>query len=258
MIRKFLSAAAATAAFFVVAPVTAADLSVKTPVYAKAPVAPFSWAGFYIGGHAGFTSGSTAFADVVNPVMATAYITVGGTDRFTVNRTGFVGGAQAGYNWQVNSVVFGVEGDLGYLGGNASQLTSNAAGEVAGDVRGGLYGSVRGRLGFAADRLLLFVTGGVIGVDDGARVTDQFVPTTLYTNRLGFRAGWTAGGGGEFALSKKWSMKADYLYYDLGTSTVTGEMVVNGVPQGAPNFYSWRARSTGHIGRIGVNYHFGG
>lgn len=258
MIRKFLNATATVAALVVVTPVAGADLPSKAPAYLKAPVAPFSWAGFYIGGHAGFASGSTAFADVVNPVTATAYITVGGTDRFTVNRTGFVAGAQAGYNWQVSNIVFGVEGDLGYLGGNASRLTSNPVGEVAGDVRGGLYGSLRGRLGFAADKMLLFVTAGVIGVDDGARVTDQFTPTTLYTNRLGFRSGWTAGGGAEFALSNKWSVKADYLYYDLGTGTVTGEQVINGVPQGAPNFYSWRARSTGSIGRIGVNYHFGG
>lgn len=238
----------------------AADLVAKAPVYTKAPVAAavYNWTGFYIGGHVGGASSKSDFADVVNPITNTAYITVGGTDRFTVNRSGLVAGAQAGYNWQLNSIVLGVEGDLGYLGGEGSQISvaPGANGEVVGEARGGLYATFRGRIGLAVDRLLVFATGGVIGVNTGARVTDQFAPTTLLTNRQGFRAGWTAGGGVEYAIAQKWTLKADYLYYDLGTERLTGEMVINGVPQGAPNFYSWDVKNTGHIGRVGVNYMF--
>lgn len=238
----------------------AADMGAKAPVYAKAPVAAavFNWTGFYVGGHIGGANSKSNFADVFNPITGTAYITVGGTDRFALNRSGFVAGAQAGYNWQVNSIVLGVEGDLGYLGGDGRQISvaPGANGEIVGEARGGLYGTLRGRVGLTVDRLLVFATGGLIGVNTGARVTDQFAPTTLLTNRQGFRGGWTAGVGVEYAIANKWTLKADYLYYDLGTERVTGEMVVNGVPQGAPNFYSWDIKNTGHIGRIGVNYLF--
>lgn len=251
--KQFLSGIVALAALGTAAPVIAADLSAKSPIYAEVPAA-HSWAGFYLGAHAGLASGSTAFADIVNPATNTAYETVDGSDRFKASRTGFIGGAQAGYNWQVDHFVFGVEADLGYLGGDARRFSISAPDDVAGDVRGGLYGTVRGRLGFAADRALFFVTGGVIGVDDGARVTDQLSPTTLYTNRAGFRGGWTAGGGIELAVNKNWSVKVDYLYYDLGNKTVTGELISNGTPSG--DFYSWRAGSTGNIGRVGLNYHF--
>ena len=258
--QKFLAGTAVIAFLSVGGSSFAADMGAKAPAYTKAPVAAavFNWTGFYVGGHVGGASSKSDFADVFNPLTGTAYITVGGTDRFTANRSGLVAGAQAGYNWQISSIVLGVEGDLGYLGGDGRQISvaPGANGEIVGEARGGLYASFRGRVGVAFDRLLVFATGGVIGVNTGARVTDQFAPTTLLTNRQGFRAGWTVGGGLEYTITNKWTLKADYLYYDLGTERVTGEMVVNGVPQGAPNFYSWDIKNTGHIGRVGVNYLF--
>ena len=234
----------------------AADLPVRVDAVPSAPAAPL-FTGFYIGGHLGFASRENTFTDVVNPLAGTAYITVLGTDRFTASRSGVVGGLQTGYNWRFGNIIAGLEADAGYFGGNSRRASSvpAALGEVIGEIHGGAYGSLRGRLGVAAGQFMVFLTGGLIGAETGARVTDAFAPTTLFTNRAGVRAGWTLGGGVEYAIAQNWTAKADYLYFDLGKHRISGQ--INGLP-GPINTFSWDARNSGHIVRLGVNYWFGG
>jgi outer membrane immunogenic protein len=247
--KKLLLAASALASLATGA--SAADLGVRRVEVPAAIVAPvFNWTGFYVGVHSGFTSGSTAFTDTIRGGSGNSWNLTG--DRFTATRGGIVLGGQAGYNYQINNIVLGLEGDLGYLGGSARRASALAA-DTIGETRGGLYATARARLGFAADRALFFVTAGVIGVDTGARINDVGGGSTLTTNRAGFRAGWTVGAGVEYAVAQNWTIKADYLYYDLGSRLVSGQQ--NGVA-GAANNYAFDTRSNGHIVRVGVNYMF--
>jgi outer membrane immunogenic protein len=246
--KKFLLAG--VAAIALASGAQAADLGVPRGAVAGVVMAPvFSWTGFYLGAHVGFTSGSTTFTDTGLGGSGAVWNAL--NDRFTANRSGIVAGGQIGYNYQINNIVLGLEADLGYLGGSGSRASALSA-DTIGQVQGGIYGTFRGRAGIAVDRVLLFVTGGVIGADTGARINDT-VGATLTTNRTGFRAGWTVGGGLEFAATQNWTIKADYLYYDLGRQSVSGQR--NGVAGPAEN-YAFGTRSTGHIVRVGVNYLF--
>jgi outer membrane immunogenic protein len=218
---------------------SAADLAFKAP---PAPVYP--WAGFYVGANAGFGWGNTTATDVL------------ATNGACWNQCGYqwgskvsggTGGGQAGYNWQFGHLVAGFEGDLGYLG-----LTGSAAAPISTDTiintRGGVFATARGRLGFTVDEVLVYGTGGWFGADLGSSVNDN-IGATVNTSTTGFQSGWTAGGGIEWSFAPKWSLKGEYLHYDLGDTKVGGACCGGGVTQ----FFV--LKNTGDLVRFGVNYH---
>jgi outer membrane immunogenic protein len=152
----------------------AADLPGYEPpppaqVYNPAPA--FNWTGPYLGLIGGYAWGTSA---------------------------GWMGGAYAGYNFQVDpNWVLGIEGDV-----TAASKSSNS-----------WDSTVRGRIGYAYDRYLFYGTGGVAFGDiknNGASVT---------------RTGWTAGLGVEAALTQNVTGRIEYRYTDLGTATVGGAPV---------------------------------
>jgi outer membrane immunogenic protein len=116
---------------------------------------------------------------------------------------------------------------------------------------------VRARLGFTFDRNLLYATGGLMIADLRTGVEDPFYtlpfggPMTgiLFTDKTKAQAGWTVGGGVEHALAGSWSVRGEYLYFDLGTKRVTGA-AANIDP---PNLYGYDMRNTGSIARLGLN-----
>jgi outer membrane immunogenic protein len=124
-----------------------------------------------------------------------------GTDSFNING-GLIGGT-AGYNWQVGQIVFGLEGDGDWSGIKGS--TTNF------ETRNDWLATFRGRLGYAFDRFLPYVTGGLAAGDIKA--------TTLGFSGIDTdRAGWTVGGGVEFAIAGPWTAKLEYLHVDLGSA----------------------------------------
>ena len=172
----------------------------------RAQLGPDSWAGPYLGGNLGYAWGSVAN----NPTKP----------------SGFVGGVQAGYNWQNGSFVFGIEGDIQATGAEdtfAPWKFSNP-----------WFGTVRGRAGYAFNNVLFFGTGGLAF---GELRATTFGVTESHTN-----AGWTLGAGAEMGFAQNWSAKIEYLYVDLANS--------NFVITGASNGYRF-----GLI-RAGVNYRF--
>lgn len=200
----------ATAAF-AVASVTAsaADLSRRPPPPAPPPapvVVPYyNWTGFYAGINGGYGWGSSKW----DGLPAT----------FDVN--GGVVGGQLGYNWQFGQFVYGLEGDADWTDLRGSASPANC-GSAACQTRNDFLATARGRLGFAADRWLPYVTGGLAvgnirAAVPGAAGIDQ-------TN-----GGWTVGGGLEFALAGNWTAKAEYLHVDLGNA---GCSVSCGLPAG--------------------------
>ncbi len=157
----------------------------------------FTWNGFYAGINAGYGFGSSKWTDIVTGVS---------TGNFDVD--GALVGGTAGYNLQLGGWVLGIEGDIGWNFGKGS--TTAACGtscETASD----WLGTLRGRLGYALDRFLPYVTGGAsFGNIEGTASGGTFGKTAV---------GWTAGGGLEYAFLSNWSAKLEYLYVDLGTAT---------------------------------------
>jgi outer membrane immunogenic protein len=160
-----------------------------------------------------------------------------------VNVTGFVAGGQAGYNWQWSRVVLGVEADI-----SASQFNGNDGG-VSGvldrfDGRRGWGGTVRGRLGYAVDRWLFFVTGGWAFLNHNYSSTILPAgPGIVFSDHDN---GWTVGGGIELAFSPNWSAKVEYLHADYGDRSRTATIFAN----------PWNTTLTMDELRIGLNYRF--
>lgn len=204
------------------------------------------WSGLYVGVHGGYGWGHTGAVDIPNS-NGDAWIVSNG--RFGADTDGLLGGIQAGYNWQKDALVLGVEGDLGWLGVSGSGAYARSIDEgnptdVITD--GGPYATLRGRAGVAVDDLLIFATGGLMVADLNSRVESR--NGILVTNDTGWQLGWTVGAGAELAVDKNWSLKLDYLYYDLGSERVGGNV-------GSDN-HPFDLDHTGHLLRAGINYRF--
>jgi outer membrane immunogenic protein len=171
----------------------AADLARPAPVpyYPKTPafVPPYSWTGFYFGLNGGGAFGSSSWDSAGNRDVS----------------GGLVGGT-LGYNYQINQAVIGVEGDIDVTDINGS---ANSACPAGCKTSNSWLSTVRGRLGYAADRFMPFVTGG-------AAFGDIRASTPGFGAVSADKTGWTMGGGLEAALIGNWTAKVEYLYVDLG------------------------------------------
>jgi outer membrane immunogenic protein len=222
---------------------SAADLGPgpgPAPIYTKAPVmaAPWTWEGFYLGVDGGGVWGR----DVVSPTIAD-----GGTfpRTNTLRSTGAFGGGTLGYNFQRGPLVFGVEGDLGYMG-IGKTLPDVLGGTEIDQINSGLYGDATGRLGFAVDRVLFYGKGG-FAFFDGKGSTTTGIPGFTVANTGNF-TGWTAGGGVEYKIASGWSAKAEYLHFDFGSE--------NASLTGAAGVFPYNNKLTADTVKIGVNYNF--
>jgi outer membrane immunogenic protein len=221
MLRKILLASAALVSFAGAA--SAADMPARMPTKAPVPyVALYNWTGLYIGANIGYGWGRD---------------TAGGT---STNLNGVIGGGQIGYNWQMNNLVFGVETDFQGSGQRASASGVIGVTPVTVTERIRYFGTVRGRLGYAWDRTLLYVTGGYAYTNVGGDLTVGAATASSNTTK----SGYALGAGLEYAFAGPWSAKLEYLYVDSGTTTLT----VAGV--------SGDVHVKNHIGRVGINYRF--
>ena len=251
--------ALALSATLVVSPVVAAGAPMAS-MEAEAPVAGFLWQGFYAGLNAGYVWGN-ADLDVTHLPNQAAF----GADPFSasLDTDGFIGGAQAGFNWQVDNFVFGVEADI--QGSNASESTTFGplplfggapqAGSFASiESELNALGTVRGRVGIASGMNLFYATGGLAygDIKDRSRIQynggvgNQF---NYIATSNSWELGWTVGAGYERALNNNWTVKAEYLYYDLGDHSVVGLPQAPNGPFATVNDWS----VTGSIVRLGVN-----
>lgn len=194
MIRRlFLPLAGLAAAV----PAFAADIPYQAP--AEAPALPlFTFTGLYLGGQIGYAWGTDTL---------TLYPWGIGT-HFTPN--GIIGGAHVGYNWQMNQFVAGLEGDVEGTGID----TSYSPGGPLYTTQIPVQGSIRARLGVVFDRALLYATGGAAFAGFNTSYTGFGFEEDSHT-----QAGWTIGGGIEYALTGNWSLRAEYRYTDFGHLT---------------------------------------
>jgi opacity protein-like surface antigen len=254
-----------------VTPPVAAALAYAAPSYKAPAVAAYDWRGTYVGGNAGYGWGRWSSAD---PLAGDPSV------------KGWVGGLQAGHNWQFDRWVLGLEGDIQATGGRSSggstivgptttpvNLGPSNSGVVstfqetetfANSSTSSWFSTLRGRAGIAAaDAWLFYATGGLaVGEvrssgSTGASITvtrtvGQAAPTSTTATAQTFQStdaikvGWTIGAGIEHAIAPHWTVRTEYLFVDLGTTTLVG---------GAGRLSDFGV--TKHIARMGINYKFG-
>jgi outer membrane immunogenic protein len=198
----------------------AADLAPPPP-----PVPVFTWSGVYLGGQIGYAWGkdNVSWSGTANDLDL-----AGGA--FGVGPSGVIGGAHLGWNIQPNPwFVFGLEATVDGAGLNKTvvlpmaDFAQDTFGSLTSRANASVQGSVRGRLGIAFGRVLLYGTGGVAITSFN---TSYFDTTGFFTGFPGTndtisktRAGFTAGGGIEYAITDNWSVRAEYRYSNFGHVT---------------------------------------
>lgn len=241
------------------------------------PAAPWSWTGFYVGGHAGAMSGLTNFTDPEGPAL------FGGN----VNTPGFLAGVQFGYNWQVRpQLLLGVEADASLVAASGTNTCLQSSIQTVGSsckVTPREVATLTGRFGVLTEprgRTLLYAKAGAAWMrsdtainqnnavnsldrgflDNGITFTD--VPDQAGPINASISAwGATVGAGVEYALSSSWSLKMEYDYLRFGgmgmgappTSTVTIDGGVTNNPSAGTSSITQNI----HLVKIGLNYRFG-
>ena len=246
MSKRFILAGAASV--FLMGGAQAADIIEPTA---------YDWSGFYAGIHAGygFSDDDAQLDGLGGPAWDPYYpVALGEKD---LSADGFIGGVQAGYNHQLDSVVIGLEADFSYSDiGDDSDETSPPGyfDPFTYKQRYDLnwLGTVRIRAGYAFDRALIYATGGFAYGEVDVRHDEQFPVTRYQGDENEIEIGWTIGGGLEYALTDSWSIKGEYLYYDLGNT----KSVADPAPPNPPFQQEFTTDNTGHIVRLGVNLHF--
>jgi len=203
MKRLFLAGIAALATITMTDAANAADIARRQEMPIKAPAyyAPYNWTGFYVGINGGGGWGRSEWTNVS-----------GSSGGFDVSG-GLVGGT-IGYNWQLGQWVFGLEGDIDWSNIRGSTSSGICAGTPC-ETKNDWLGTGRMRIGYAFDRFLPYVTGGVAFGDVKGSVAG-------FGSSSDTNTGWTVGGGIEAAIAGPWTAKIEYLYVDLGNNNCSG------------------------------------
>jgi outer membrane immunogenic protein len=243
----------------------------------------YDWSGFYVGVNAGYSWGRARTDSTLTGTQNVSVFRTAGPTLITsvntpialplIGRTqmdGFIGGGQAGYNWQRARWLFGVEADFQGseergIGGICTIAACSAGSTIlAADYKLDWFGTLRGRVGFLpSERVLLYASGG-LAYGHFSADAPSFAVSWEST-----RAGWTVGAGAEVAIDSKWSIKLEYLYVDLGNvggaGGVAATTVSNALNTPSLGFNTvttttlasaFNSRFTDNMLRVGLNYRF--
>jgi len=246
---------------------TAADLPTRKapPVVAPALPTAINWTGFYVGVNGGYAGDQFKY-----PASASyddgVYAASGGASA-TLTSSGFLGGVQAGYNWQFAGAWLGgveadidatsIAGKIGISGGGSIEGLGSAT--AGADVKSETpyLGTARARIGYLVnDRFLVFATGGFayaqVKTSLNASYSDSGGDSGAFSwSKDTTHTGWTLGGGAEYKIDKNWSFKTEYLYVDLGEQTL-----LSGTAFGGDLAYNLKVHPTDNIVRAGLNFTF--
>jgi outer membrane immunogenic protein len=222
----------------------AADVPVLPPVVVEPEPDMFDWSGFYIGAHGGgaWSNSTVTLTDPAGVVI----VTPDGDAINDFDQAGGVIGAQAGVLMQTGQFVLGVEGDVQWagLGADFEPFTS---GFPVDDFQVSIDGmaSIRGKLGFAVDKVLIYATAGLAvgSVSTQYRTPAGGVDAFNYSE---LQVGYTVGAGAAFAVTDNISLFGEYRFTDLGESS--GDALIG--PAGTST-----TRTTVHTGLVGFNFH---
>jgi outer membrane immunogenic protein len=244
-----------------------ADLAVKAPAAART----YNWGGCYVGANAGGSEAGSDFTTTVGsgthlaaPDLALVDEGGGGSS----NGPGWGGGGQVGCNWQSDTIVYGLEGDVAYFHTNPqftnvqppntpSVLSSGATFTASQMLTTNYLATLRPRLGVAADKNLFYITGGAAftnasytqGYVDAAAPPGSGIATGSKT-----LVGWTVGAGWEYAFADHWTLRFEYLFTSF-PDKVTGTGVITDAAGGS-NPLQGSANLVMQTARAGVNFKF--
>ncbi|MBL7481187.1 outer membrane protein [Legionella bononiensis] len=255
---------------------------------------PSGWTGFYIGANAGYLWSASnvirnlGIASYENPAFnpfsrlmseSIAYL---GTHEIYNSLDSFIGGGQIGYNAQIlDKLVIGIDADLDAISPTSS--TTNFISTATTPLMVGVthtanisltkkldyLGLVKGRLGYLLNPNVLVYGAGAFAYGGATlnttyEVTNtqaNFTPMSGYASIHDVLGGWAGGGGAEWLITPCWSVKAEYIYYNLGPThsylTLTQNVALNPPEAFAAASVKSKAEFTGNVLRVGVNYHFG-
>jgi outer membrane immunogenic protein len=248
-------------------PTFAADMALKAP---PTPPQIYSWSGCYVGGAVGGAFGRSSYSgdptgDFRTPepigepsiIPNLSAITTG-----ALNPSSVIGGGEIGCNWQISSVVIGLEGDFG--GWNLSKssvLTGPGDPEAPGTTLTAAtsesshwLATIRPRLGIARNNWLFYITGGVAFTNAtfSQSVLFDASATSMTGSVTSTLTGWTAGAGVEYGITPNWLLKAEYLYVGFPGQNLTE------INPAFPTFTATASnRLSASIVRVGLDYKFG-
>ena len=247
----------------------AADLPYRhaapAPAFVAVPV--FTWTGFYVGVNAGYAFSSDDTIRTTGNQTITAGNVANGFRPASIKNgpEGFIGGGQIGYNYQIGSLVLGVEADIQYTDlAKTTDFRSGRGDPASFRSTTDYLGTVRGRVGYAWDRWMVYATGGLAYGDvyNRASFFNFAAPGNLQflAARNSTETGYTVGAGVEYAMPSLGflgapTLKVEYLYYDLGRRNLT---VAGVLPANSALSYNSRFNNDGHIVRAGLNWKFNG
>ena len=254
----------ASAATLIGSTAFAADLPSRK-VAPVAPVAPvFTWTGFYAGINAGGGWGNEKIKSIWydpsgnrSPEELASFI----NPPYANNRSGFIGGIQLGYNYQINQFVVGIEADFmgSTIGGSSQSPVLVIFGTIDNvsrtKVQQDWLGTVRVRGGYSIDRLLIFLTGGLAYGNAQVSTTstdtvDGVVESVWQGGKQSTKFGFTVRAGLEYALTNNWLIRAEYLYYNLGSASAIATIPVD------PLYTQVNTKIDGNIIRAAISYKF--
>ncbi|MGO9326785.1 MAG: outer membrane protein [Steroidobacteraceae bacterium] len=227
----------------------AADLPQPAPppprapaTYVPVPVPVFSWTGIYFGINGGYGFGDSNWTGPLGVANLGGPLT-GCCSTGQFSTSGFLVGGTLGANYQWGQFVLGIEGDGDWTNLNGTYSGAGLACGAGCTTQSDWLATVRGRAGYAFDRILIYGTGGAAF----GNLQAGYVPTGTFDSST--QIGWTAGGGIEFAFTPNLTAKVEYLYVDLGSmSCVVGCGVIAATPV--------TVSLTENVVRAGINYKF--
>jgi outer membrane immunogenic protein len=239
-------------------------LSAQTVLAGGAPSPTFNWTGPYVGLHLGYGWGNADTNFYPLPDAGTFGMSPA---KLSPSPNGVQGGIQAGYNYQMGCFVAGIEADFSGSGMSDTKTFSPIIGTSGAPIPGGgaltshesinWFGTLRPRLGFTVTpSVLVYGTGGLAyGNVSSSANTDlrPLLPIVYPASSSSTQVGWTAGGGVEWAISKCWTVKAEYLYMDLGSQSAVGNP---NMPLSPAIQVGYKWNTTANILSFGVNYKF--
>ena len=232
------------------------------PAAPSAAAQNYNWTGIYVGGYAGGAFGSDAKAQDNGGGAFTSWNDGHGHSwRYDLSSS-FIGGAQVGYNFQISSIVVGLENEVGYIsqtGSRADPVSPNGDTKSSTEV-GRWFDVLGGRVGVAFDRWLVYAKGGVAFTRVSSKVVDSCITGLCGTGAV--RASGSesvvtgaGGGGAEYAITNNWTYKVEYLFINLDSSFNSSGPATAGGATGTT--FNFKHNVNGiHTVKLGVNYKF--
>ena len=225
---------------------------------------PPKWTSFYFGAHAGYGWGSWDGGMVYTDASHGDGFDATGK---VIDGEGVVAGGQIGFNVQTGNFVWGVEGDLSWSGIAGSKrllpypngYPGNGSPAWDFDNQINWLATVRARLGITSGSLLIYGTGGFAFADVESHLKVVGDGYNAWGQRSDAAIGWTAGGGLEWIIARSWTLKAEYLYVNLGSvgGILEGQQTTSCNPACPHTSDGFGGDLDVHTVRVGINYRFG-